>query len=252
MGSSSLGSDLDLYIKRIKDYPLLTAEQEVELAKKYKQGDVDAGDKIITCNLRFVVKISKGYFHLGYRPLEIIQEGNMGLIKALTRFDPDRGVRFICYAIWWIRAYIQSFIHKTYQPHIGRLTHARSLFSLDSGLNREGSEDSTLMDYVIDSKPSQEDLCVMKERAFHLNNILTSCPSLLSEREMFIIRERFLNEPSSTLKDIAIKIGVTRERVRQIESRSLRRIRSALEGSYSIFAEDFVPSYDYPTKGIRQ
>jgi len=161
---------------------------------------------------------------------------------------------------------IKDICKSFHQPRSGTLEVLKQVsFSLSAGettaiTGQSGSGKTTLLSLIagLDSPDKGqvildgEDLCVMKERAFHLNNILTSCPSLLSEREMFIIRERFLNEPSSTLKDIAIKIGVTRERVRQIESRSLRRIRSALEGSYSIFAEDFVPSYDYPAKGIRQ
>jgi len=249
----SVSSDLDLYIKRIKDYPLLAAEAEVYLARKYIEGDLKSGEKIIISNLRFVVKVSKGYFHLGYRPLEVIQEGNMGLVKALTRFDPERGVKFICYAIWWIRAYIHSFIHKTYQPHIGRLTHARKLLSLDSSLSKDnGTDENTLSDYIYDRAPNQEDFCAMKERACHLNSLLTSDPSLLTKREIFIIRQRFFNDPPATLKDIAIQIGVTRERVRQIENKSLKRMRYALENKYAIFAEDFNSDSRYSTRLFRQ
>ena len=129
MGSRYPSSDFENYTRKIKDYSLLTPEEELDLARRYRQGDIEAGKKIITSNLRFVVKIAQPYFHLGYGPLEIVQEGNMGLVKALTRFDPDMGVRFICYAIWWIKAYIKNFIHKSYQVHTGRLTHAKGLVS---------------------------------------------------------------------------------------------------------------------------
>src|SRR5208337_5069772 len=103
MGSRYPSSDFEIYTRKIKDYSLLIPEEELDLARKYKKGDIDSGKKIITSNLRFVVKIAQPYFHLGYGPLEIVQEGNMGLVKALTRFDPDMGVRFICYGIWWIK-----------------------------------------------------------------------------------------------------------------------------------------------------
>jgi hypothetical protein len=127
MGGRCSSSDLEIYTRRIKDYPILSREEEKELAIKYREGNEEAGKKIITSNLRFVMKISQSYFHLGYRPLEIIQEGNMGLVKAITRFDPDKGVRFICYAIWWIKATSRIISTRVYQTHTGILSHAKVL-----------------------------------------------------------------------------------------------------------------------------
>jgi RNA polymerase sigma-32 factor len=235
MGSMTICSDFELYAKKIKEYVLITPEEELDLAQRYRLGDVLAGQKIITANLRFVVKIAQSYFHLGYGPLEIIQEGNMGLVKALTRFDPDMGVRFICYAIWWIKAYIKNFIHKSYQVHTGRLTHAKGLISLDCVFTSEhDNSEECLLDRLLSQVPSQDDRYAEKERHAYLLKLLDSDPPILTKREVFIIEKRFFNDPPSTLKDIAAQIGITRERVRQIEMRSLKRMRKAIENEQEL------------------
>jgi len=242
MGGIGTSSDLEIYTRRIKDYPVLSREDEVELARKYKQGDEEAGKRIITSNLRFVIKVSQSYFHLGYRPLEIIQEGNMGLVKAITRFDPEKGVRFICYAIWWIKAYIKNYIYKSYQAHTGSLSHAKGLISLDCSLSSDPEEDDKLLDHMLDDTPNQEHAYVCKERQTFLMHIISSEPKVLSNREQFIIKERFFADPPATLKDIACRIGVTRERVRQIEARSLQRIRNVIETKHAMLFDDMIGS----------
>jgi len=243
---------LELYAKKIKDYELLTPEEELYLARQYKQGNIEAGHTIITANLRFVIKIAHQYFHLGYSPLEIVQEGNMGLVKALTRFDPDMGVRFICYAIWWIKAYIRNFIHKSYQVHTGRLTHAKGLVSLDCTISgdTENSEE-ILMDRLLYQGPDQDDHYALKERHAYLLKLLSSDPPILTKREVYIIKKRFFHDPPATLKDIATEIGVTRERVRQIEMRSLQRMRTAMEKEREVLAEDIDICHAYPVRRQR-
>ncbi|MGC9323731.1 MAG: sigma-70 family RNA polymerase sigma factor [Desulfomonilia bacterium] len=248
MGSKNSSSDFELYTKKIKDYSLLTPEEELDLARKYRDGDIEAGQKIITSNLRFVVKIAQPYFHLGYGPLEIVQEGNMGLVKALTRFDPDMGVRFICYAIWWIKAYIKNFIHKSYQVHTGRLTHAKGLVSLDSSISSDSEHEECLLDHLLYDGPDQDDFYTYKERQSYIYNLLRSDPPILTEREIFILEKRFFHDPPATLKDIANEIGVTRERVRQIEMRSLQRVKDAIEKQRTIRAEDIHIGHDYPIR----
>ncbi len=248
MGSKFSSSDFELYTRKIKDYTLLTPEEELDYARRYLQGDIQAGQKIITSNLRFVVKIAQGYFHLGYGPLEVVQEGNMGLVKALTRFDPEMGVRFICYAIWWIKAYIKNFIHKSYQVHTGRLTHAKGLISLDSSISGETDNEESLLDHLLYEGPDQDDFYTHKERHIYLLNLLKSDPPILSKREVFIIKKRFFNDPPATLKDIALEIGVTRERVRQIEMRSLQRIKAAIEKHDDIHIEDIHIGHEYPIR----
>jgi RNA polymerase sigma-32 factor len=248
MGSRYPTSDFEIYTRKIKDYSLLTPEEELDLARKYRRGDIDSGKRIITSNLRFVVKIAQPYFHQGYGPLEIIQEGNMGLVKALTRFDPDMGVRFICYAIWWIKAYIKNFIHKSYQVHTGRLTHAKGLVSLDCTVSSDAEHEESLLDHLLYEGPDQDDFYSYKERHAYLLNLLRSDPPILTKREVFIIEKRFFNDPPATLKDIACEIGVTRERVRQIEMRSLQRIRDAIERCQKFYTEDLHIGHEYPMR----
>lgn len=244
MASREAWADLDNYVKRIKDYSLISAEEERDLARRYREGDEGAGHRIVTANLRFVVRFSRSYFHLGYRPLEIIQEGNMGLVKALVRYDPERGVRFIYYAIWWIRAYIHNFIQMSYKVHTGRLSHARGLISLDACLGDDGQGDESLGEYLCDENADQETCYAHKEHAAVFRDLLAVDPHLLTDREMFIIRERFFRDPPSTLKEIAEQIGVSRERVRQIEARSLERMRVSIEEHHLMKREDLFASHE--------
>ncbi|MBN1962763.1 MAG: RNA polymerase factor sigma-32 [Deltaproteobacteria bacterium] len=122
--------NLDRYVSEINRYPLLTREQEIELAKKYQQnGDFDAAQQIIVSNLRFVVKIAHEYRGYNHRLLDLIQEGNIGLMIAVSKFDPNKGYRVISYAVWWIRAYIQNYImHSWSLVKLGTTQTQRKLF----------------------------------------------------------------------------------------------------------------------------
>ena len=115
MQSISSQGSLSIYLSEIGRYPLLDAEQEKQLARKYhKTGDRAIAQKLVTSNLRFVVKVASEYRTYGLRPADLIQEGNMGLMKAVEKFDPRRGIRLISYAVWWIRAYIQNHILRSW------------------------------------------------------------------------------------------------------------------------------------------
>lgn len=105
---------MEQYLASISKYPLLNQEEEKELALRYKAGDQEAGKRLITANLRFVVKVALEYRGYGLKLQDLIQEGNLGLMMALRHFDPERGYRFISYAIWWIRAYIQNYIMRSW------------------------------------------------------------------------------------------------------------------------------------------
>jgi len=121
---------LDLYMAQINQLPILSPEEEFELALKYREkGDIEAAHKLITSNLRFVVKIALEYKNYGLKLLDLIQEGNVGLMMAVKKFDPRRGYRFISYAVWWIRAYIQNFIIKSWSlVKIGTTQAQKKLF----------------------------------------------------------------------------------------------------------------------------
>ena len=121
---------LDLYIAEINRFPLLTADEEFKLAVRLKKfGDVDAAEKLIVSNLRFVVKIAHEYRSYGFGLADLIQEGNVGLIHAVKKFDPYKGYRLISYAVWWIRAYIQNYLIKSWSlVKIGTTQAQRKLF----------------------------------------------------------------------------------------------------------------------------
>ncbi|PKN18931.1 MAG: RNA polymerase sigma factor RpoH [Deltaproteobacteria bacterium HGW-Deltaproteobacteria-6] len=121
---------LDLYISGINNFPLLTPDEEFKLAIKLKEfNDTEAAEKLIVSNLRFVVKIAHEYRNYGYKLADLIQEGNIGLIHAVTKFDPHRGYRLISYAVWWIRAYIQNYLVKSWSlVKIGTTQAQRKLF----------------------------------------------------------------------------------------------------------------------------
>src|SRR5215831_9817389 len=105
---------LSLYLSEINRYSLLKVEEEQKLARRFKKGDLQAGHRLVTANLRFVVKVAYEYRSYGIRMSDLIQEGNIGLMKAVQKFDPDKGIRLISYAVWWIRAYIQNYILKSW------------------------------------------------------------------------------------------------------------------------------------------
>src|SRR3989344_3094820 len=110
-----LSNSLQSYLVQINRFPLLSKEEELELAVRLrKQNDLDAAHKLITSNLRFVVKIAMEYRNYGFRLADLIQEGNIGLMKAVKKFDPFKGYRLITYAVWWIRSHIQAFILKNW------------------------------------------------------------------------------------------------------------------------------------------
>ena len=121
---------LRIYLSEIEHYPVLSREEENLLARRYRDdGDSDAGNALITSNLRFVIKVALGYRNYGVKLMDLIQEGNIGLMKAVQRFDPDKGYRLISYAIWWIKAYVQNYIIRSWSlVKIGTTQAQRKLF----------------------------------------------------------------------------------------------------------------------------
>ena len=200
-------SSLALYLRDIRKYPLLSPEEEYRLAKAYKERkDLNAAHKLITSNLRFVVKVALEYIHYNVRLSDLIQEGNIGLIKALTKFDPDRGYRFISYAIWWIRAYIQSFILRTKSlVKMGTTQAQRKLFYSLSKAKREILKLSgkSMDDNVNDEETRMiseklgvrvKDVVEMEKR---LNNADVSFDSAISEDDDRTLLDKIAsNEPT--------------------------------------------------------
>lgn len=259
---------LDLYLREIGETPLITAEEEVELARKIRLGDQHALDKLTKANLRFVVSVAKQYQNQGLSLADLINEGNIGLIKAAKRFDETRGFKFISYAVWWIRqAILQALaeqsrivrlplnrvgtLHKigkvssSLEQEFGReptpdeiakelalsslevsdtLKISNSHLSLDAPFSL--SEDNSLIDVLEDEfQPSPDEALLDESLRIEIEKALDT----LTHREAEVITLYFgLNhEKPLTLEEIGARFNLTRERVRQIKEKAIRRLRHA-------------------------
>jgi RNA polymerase nonessential primary-like sigma factor len=259
-----------LYLNEIGASPLLTADEEVKYSRLAQQGDEDARKHMIESNLRLVVKIARRYMNRGLAFLDLIEEGNLGLIRAVEKFDPERGFRFSTYGTWWIRQTIERAIMNQTRTirlpiHVVKeinvyLRAARSLAQeLDHepsaeeiaellnkpiadvermlGLNeRVSSTDSsmssdsgrTLLDTIPDSHAT-DPTDTLQEEGVHSN--IEDCLSRLSDKQREVVERRFgLHGHSvSTLEEVGQEIGVTRERVRQIQMDALKKLKRILE-----------------------
>jgi RNA polymerase primary sigma factor len=216
---------LDTYFRDINRYPILSAAEEEETAKKAAAGDKAARAKLLNANLRFVVHVAKRYQSSGVPLADLIGEGNVGLIHAVEHFNPDAGSHFVSYAIWWIRQSIARAIREKYQTI--RCPAGTSLpepVSLDMPANPEAG-DSPLSDYLVDDKtPSPEEVALNDSLRGQIDKALKA----LDSREAAIIRRRYGLDTGApgTLNEVGYEFSITKERVRQIESRALRRLRA--------------------------
>jgi len=275
-------NSLESYLVQINQFPLLTHDEERDLALKYrKNNDIEAAHKLITSNLRFVVKVAFEYKSYGIKLLDLIQEGNIGLMMAVKKFDPDKGYRFISYAIWWIRAYIQNFIIKTWSlVKIGTTQAQKKLFykigkvrkalesdpenekkyerlaqdldvakedimemeqrmsSRDLSLDAPFDEDRELthMDLLQEGTPNQEEAIAEEEMKKIREREVLNALKRLSEKEVYIIKNRIMSDEPLTLQEIGDHLKLSRERVRQIESEALRKLKREISPSLQLEA----------------
>jgi len=270
-------TSLERYLAELSNYPILSREDEYELAMRYKKnGDLEAARKLITSNLKFVVRIANTYKNYGLNPMDLIQEGNIGLMHAVKGFDPTKGYRLISYAVWWIKAYIQNFVIKSWSlVKIGTNQAQRKLFyklrstkqkmdytedilssdeyknlaeelgvsddavvemdqrigTKDLSLDAElaANNESTHLDFLVDNLTNQEDLISKSEEEENLKSGLDIAMDSLKDRERFIIKSRILSEDPLTLEELGSELNISRERVRQIESSALQKIKTVLE-----------------------
>ena len=225
------------YYRGIQHYPTLTHEKLCDLAKQYQEGNEAAGQQIIQANLKFVVRVSRKYFYCGHNCLDIIQEGNLGMIQALNRFDPERGIPFIYYAVWWIKAFIMAFMNKSGKVHTGSLSHAKKLLSLDEHLGNDDQDKDRWVDFLTDGN-DPEKMLHGKETSSNVSSLLNHCLTFLSEREVSVLKQRYYSDPPVKLKEIGTQLGVSRERVRQIQMRSMEKLKQVLEdqsGGFSAY-----------------
>ena len=167
----AVGNALDLYMAQINQFQILSPEEEFELALRYREkGDIEAAHKLITSNLRFVVKIALEYKNYGVKLPDLIQEGNVGLMMAIKKFDPRKGYRFISYAVWWIRAYIQNFIIKSWSlVKIGTTQAQKKLFYKLGKVRRlleapQGDHPQSYQDIAKDLGVREEEIHEMEQR----------------------------------------------------------------------------------------
>jgi RNA polymerase sigma-32 factor len=264
---------LQRYLAEIRRFALLSREEEHDLAVQYKEyGNVEAAYKLVTANLRLVVMIAREYQKAFRNLLDLIQEGNMGLMEAVKNFDPYRGVRFPSYAVWWIRAYMIRYIMNDWRMvKIGTTQAQRKLFfnlqkekekieaeglipgpkliaqrlnvkedevvemeqrlasrdlSVDVPIGED--EEATMLNFLQDSKQTPEEEFAESQYRDLLREKMEQFATTLKDKELVIYRERLLNEDPLTLREIGDKYGISRERVRQIEERVKKKLKTYL------------------------
>jgi RNA polymerase sigma-32 factor len=243
MGNNYQPYEISLYSKKINEYRYLTLEEELALARRYRDGDLEAGQTLVNANLRNVVKAGRSFFYQGYNPLEIVQEGNMGLMRALPLFDPDRGIKFFSYAVWWVRCYIMNFISRSCKPRTGMLGFAPNVISLDTAMSDKTGNEECFIDHIPDDSPTQEEELISRQEPMLLFRILESESCPLTTRERYVLERRYLDEPRPTLGQVAQTLNLTKERVRQIENKSLEKMKNHIRVNYSLEKEDFIAGY---------
>jgi RNA polymerase sigma-32 factor len=264
---------LQRYLAEIRRFPLLSREEEHRLAVEYKEyGKVEAAYKLVTANLRLVVMIAREYQKAFKTLLDLIQEGNMGLMEAVKNFDPYRGVRFPSYAVWWIRAYMIRYIMNDWRMvKIGTTQAQRKLFfnlqKEKEKIEKEGltpgpkllaqrlnvkedevvemeqrlasrdlsvdvpigdDDEATLLHFLPDDKQSPEEQFADTQFRDLLRDKMAAFAKNLKDKELVIYQERLLNEEPLTLREIGEKYGISRERVRQIEERLKKKLKTYL------------------------
>ena len=278
----SEGTGLARYLDEIRRFPMLEVGEEYMLAKRWREHeDVGAAHRLVTSHLRLVAKIAMGYRGYGLPMNEIISEGNIGLMQAVKRFDPERGFRLATYAMWWIRAAIQEYIlHSWSLVKLGTTAAQKKLFfnlrrlksqmqAIEEGdlspeavreiattlevteqdvvdMNRRlagpdhslnamlrADSETEWQDWLVDDTASQETRIAEEDELQHRRSLLEEAMDVLNDRERHILTERRLKEEPTTLEDLSTQYNISRERVRQIEVKTLRRLRcdAQLEGA---------------------
>ena len=271
---------LSLYLSQIKKFPILDAEEEYMLAKNWKdRGNLKSAHKLVTSHLRLVAKIAMGYRGYGLPMTEIISEGNIGLMQAVKKFNPDKGFRLATYAMWWIKASIQEYVLRSWSlVKMGTTAAQKKLFfnlkkvkqqiaprqegdlkkdQVDAisdklnvkpeevvSMNRrmmaqekslndpiKSDEKSEWQDWIVDDSLDQELFISQKQELDEKKSLLHESIKILDDREKEIIEERKLSENPKTLEELSKKYKISRERIRQIETRAFEKLQKAMLNS---------------------
>ncbi len=268
---------LSLYLAQIKKFPMLDAEEEYMLAKNWKErGNLKSAHKLVTSHLRLVAKIAMGYKGYGLPVSELISEGNIGLMQAVKKFDPDKGFRLATYAMWWIKAGIQEYVLRSWSlVKMGTTAAQKKLFFNLKKLKRQiapkeegdlkeeqikeiserlgvkseevismnrrmmGQEKSLndpiqsgnkdeWQDWVVDEGMDQELYVSQKQELDEKKSLLKEAIKILNDREKEIIKERKLSNNPKTLDYLSKKYKISRERIRQIETKAFEKLQKAM------------------------
>jgi len=266
LGITEIRDPMELYLKEIESIPLLSPEEEVKLAGKVRKGDKSARRKMIRSNLRLVISIAKRYAHLGLPLSDLVEEGNLGLMKAVSKYNPDKGYRFSTYASWWIKQAIMRALSdqgKTIRVPVYMSETIARLKKVTESLSQRLGRRPTLREVAkvmklplprireikeMAKRPASLDAFISEEGAGQLMDLIedetVAAPSkgvdelmrhervvelleMLDKREAEILSLRFglRDGTSHTLAETAKKFGLTRERVRQIESAAIRKLK---------------------------
>ena len=268
---------LSLYLAQIKKFPMLDAEEEYMLAKNWREnGNLKAAHKLVTSHLRLVAKIAMGYRGYGLPVNELISEGNLGLMQAVKKFDPDKGFRLATYAMWWIKAAIQEYVLRSWSlVKMGTTTAQKKLFfnlkklknqiapGQDGDLKDEqvseiskrldvesyevvnmnrrmmgqekslndpikSGETDEWQDWLVDDSLDQELIVSQKQEYDDKKELLDSAMKILNDREKEIIAARRLSEEPETLEKLSKKYKISRERIRQIETKAFEKLQKSM------------------------
>ena len=271
---------LSLYLAQIKKFPMLDAEEEYMLAKNWKErGNLKAAHKLVTSHLRLVAKIAMGYRGYGLPVNELISEGNIGLMQAVKKFDPDKGFRLATYAMWWIKAAIQEYVLKSWSlVKMGTTTAQKKLFfnlkKLKNQIapNQEGDlrdehvdeiskrldvnshevvnmnrrlmghekslndpikagETDEWQDFLVDDHLDQELIVSQKQEFDDKKELLYEAMQILNDREKEILQARRLSDEPKTLEELSQKYKISRERIRQIETKAFEKLQKSMINS---------------------
>tara|TARA_Y100001958_G_C21213749_1_gene539251 strand:- start:250 stop:1152 length:903 start_codon:yes stop_codon:yes gene_type:complete len=268
---------LSVYLAQIKKFPMLDAEEEYMLAKNWREnGNLKSAHKLVTSHLRLVAKIAMGYRGYGLPVNELISEGNLGLMQAVKKFDPDKGFRLATYAMWWIKAAIQEYVLRSWSlVKMGTTTAQKKLFfnlkklknqiapgqdgdlkddqvneisrrlDVDSNevinMNRrmmgqekslndpiKSGETDEWQDWLVDESLDQELAISQKQEYDDKKELLDSAMKILNEREKEIIFARRLSEEPKTLEELSKTYKISRERIRQIETKAFEKLQKSM------------------------
>jgi RNA polymerase primary sigma factor len=222
--------ELDRYLRSLPRYEPLTREEERDLANRAHRGDGRAREELIRRNLAFVVAIARRHMGRGGRLDDLIQEGNVGLLKAVEKFDTGKGTRFSTYAIWWIRAYIQKYLKESHSSVRGGEDGARRGLrdvSLDVPLDEDG--EITALDRILDDGPGAEQRFLQGEVGQNVRSSLEKVRGRIGEMGWSIVEERLEAYEPKTLEQLGKRFGVSRERVRQVELKTRTFLREYLQ-----------------------